>query len=47
MGAELTEEVLAVCQSKEVSISSEKRLFPWLCGVLERHPHRGRKNRGC
>ena len=47
MGAETTQEVLAVCQPEEVSISSGRGSVSWLCGVLKRHPHEGQKNRGC
>ena len=47
MGAGVTQEVLAVRQPEEVSISSGRGLVPQLCGVLEKHPHEGQKNRGC
>ena len=47
MGVGTTQEVLAICQSEEVSVSSERGLVPRLCDVFERHPHGGQKNRGC
>ena len=47
MGAEATQEVLAVCQPEEVLISLGKGSVLRLCGVLERHPYGGRKNQGC
>ena len=47
MGAEATQEVLAVCQPEEMSISSEKGSVLWLYGIFKRHLHGKEKNRGC
>ena len=47
MGAGAAQEVLAICQPEEMLISSGRGSIPRLCGVFERHPHGGRKNRGC
>ena len=44
MGAGETQEVLAICQPEKVLILSERGLVPWLCGVLEKHPHGEQKN---
>ena len=46
MSTRVIQEVLAVCQSEEVLVSSGKGSVPRLCGVLKRHLHRGQKNRG-
>ena len=47
MDAGVAQEVLAIRQPEEMLILSGKGSVFRLCGILKRHPHGGRKNRGC
>ena len=44
MSFKITQEVLAIYQSEEVSISSKRDLVPWLYDVLKKHLYGGQKN---
>ena len=45
VGSRATQEVLAVCQPKEVLVLSGRDLVPRLYTILKKHPHGEQKNR--